>query len=444
MKILKLAILGCGSRAKIYAEIAATMPQCYEIVAVADPSVERRKAIKVSGKCSAADEFVSAETFLGEPKSADVVIIATQDHQHREQATLAMERGYDLLLEKPIATSLEDVHAVESTATRLGRRVVVCHVLRYAPFYQRIKEIIASGRLGSVISIQATEGVGTFHQAHSFVRGHWAREEESSPMILAKACHDMDILFWLADSNCLKVSSFGGVSFFRQENAPVGAAENCMEDCPHAGSCSYDAHLYLSSERRWLQYIVPSLGTEEGSNEKTLNWLRNSAWSRCAFKCQNTATDHQVVSMQFVNGITATFTMTAFAKGRSLEIYGTKACLRGGEFFRDTFGCDLVITPHGGQGEEKVTVEYENVGYSGHGGGDFGLMRDLYTQLTARELLPNSQFIQDSTESHRMAFAAHASRQNGGIPCTVDRTVLPQDFRLPKASDQSSKQRSSI
>ena len=195
--------------------------------------------------------YASAEDLLMEPTQADLVIVATQDHQHREQAIAAMERGYDLLLENPIATSLEDVLAVEQAAIKRGRWVVVCLVLRCALFLKKVKEVVESGLLGNVVSMQAIEGVGTFHQAHSFVRGHLAREEESIPMILAKACHDFDILYWPADSRSRKVSSFAGVAFFKPENAPSGATENCMNGSPHVGSFAFNAHRYLSSEQMW-------------------------------------------------------------------------------------------------------------------------------------------------------------------------------------------------
>jgi predicted dehydrogenase len=230
----------------------------------------------------------------------------------------------------------------------------------------------------------------------------------------------MDLIQWLAGSKCAQVTSFGRVSFFRPDNAPAGAADNCMEDCPHVGTCPYDAHLYLSSENRWLQYIRPNLAEGPGDLAQTLSWLQQSPWSRCVYKCQNTAVDHQVVAMQFFNGITATFTMTAFAKGRSLEIYGTKGCLRGGESFRQSFGCDLVMSPHAGGGEERISVDFHDIGYVGHGGGDYGLMNELYAQMTAPVRPTDSHYIQDSTESHRMAFAAHASRLNGGIPICPD------------------------
>jgi len=411
---LKIAALGCGSRTKIYAQIAALMRDLYEFVAIADPVPERRQAIKQLTGRSDIHEYASAEDFLAEPKQADLVIIATQDHQHREQAIAAMERGYDLLLEKPIATSLEDVLAVERAAIELGRRVVVCHVLRYAPFYKKVKELIESGALGNVVSIQATEGVGTFHQAHSFVRGHWAREEESSPMILAKACHDLDILYWLANSRSRKVSSFAGVAFFKPENAPSGATDNCMNGCPHVGACAFDAHRYLSSEQKWLQYIMPNLAASGQTPGETLAWIKQSPWGRCVYKCQNTAVDHQVTLLEFENNITATFTMTAFAKGRTIEIYGSKACLRGGEFYRETFGCDFVITQHDGSGEERVKVDFEDVGYAGHGGGDYGLMQTLHSVMTSPREQAGEYLISHSTESHRMAFAAHESRMRGG------------------------------
>ena len=428
---LRLAIIGCGSRAKTYTRIAAGLPELYETVAAVDPIPSRRDAIKSSSGNSSLDEYETAEQFLALPKCADIVVLATQDHQHGPQAIAAIEKGYDLLLEKPIATSLEDVLAVEEAANRLERRVVVCHVLRYAPFYQRVKEIVTSGALGRIISIQATEGVGTFHQAHSYVRGHWNREEESSPMILAKSSHDMDILHWLADSICERVSSYGGVSFFRPESRPAGATDNCFGNCPHVGACAYDAHLYLTSESMWLQHIQPNLSTVSQSPEETLAWLKTSPWSRCVYQGRNSAVDHQVVLLEFQNGITATFTMTAFAKGRTIEIYGTDACLRGGEFYKETFGCDIVLTRHDGKNDQRINVDFaEDIGYSGHGGGDSGLMKSLHAAMTSPSRNQKSTLLSSSVESHRMAFAANESRKNGGAAILVRRA----DGHLPVSS----------
>ena len=406
--------IGCGSRTKIYASLMASLGDQFSLVAVADPDPQRRLAIKKICEDATILEFDSAEALLHETQLADLAIIATPDGQHCTQAIAAMRRGYDLLLEKPIATNAEDVAKVEREAERLNRKVVVCHVLRYSAFYQKVKEIVDSGRLGSVVSIQATEGVGAFHHAHSFVRGHWRNEEATSPMILAKSCHDLDILQWIAGSRCSTVSSVGGVRHFRPDSAPPGAAMGCFLDCPQSGRCDYDAQKYLSSESQWLSYVVPTLNVDGLKPEATLEWLKQSPWSRCVYHCDNTAVDHQVVQMEFKNSVTATFTMTAFANGRSLEIYGTKACLRGGEVYKNNCGWDMLITDHIGGGTEEVRVQANQLGYNSHGGGDFGLVDTLQTILTTGDRSSSDFLIAESVESHFMAFAADRSRRQGG------------------------------
>ena len=416
---VSVVAIGCGSRTKIYASLMATLGDQFSIVAISDPEPERRRAIREI--CGDAEilEFDSAEALLHETQLADLAIIATPDDQHCAQSISAMRRGYDLLLEKPIATNLEDVAKVALEAERLNRKVVVCHVLRYSPFYQTVKSIVDSGRLGSVVSIQATEGVGAFHHAHSFVRGHWRNEEETSPMILAKSCHDLDILQWIAGSPCSTVTSVGGIRYFRPDSAPPDAAASCFEHCPQSGRCDYDAHKYLTTESQWLNYVVPSLDVNGSEPEALKTWLANSQWSRCVYRCDNTAVDHQVVQLVFENAVTAAFTMTAFAKGRSLEIYGTKACLRGGEFYKDTFGADMILSDHFGGVTEKIAVESQELGYRGHGGGDIGLVKALRAIMKTESGGDSTYLIKESVESHLMAFAADQSRNQRGVPIRV-------------------------
>jgi predicted dehydrogenase len=407
---LRLAAIGCGGRTRTYFELAAKMPQFYQVVAAADPLPERLKlARELSGNPDFL-AFASDAELLARPKLADIMIIGTQDQYHVEPCLAAMEMGYDILLEKPVAPNLRDVLAIEKRASELGRRVLVCHVLRYTPFYSKVHEIIASGVLGEIITLNASEGVDPWHQAHSFVRGHWAVVEKSTPMILAKSCHDLDIISWLMDRPCAKISSHGNLSHFTAAHAPEGAPPRCTDGCPVSGTCPYDAHHYLGRHRQWVQYVHenPLAGDAE-----ILGWLRRSPWGRCVYRCDNTAVDHQVVAMEFDDGATATFTMTAFDSGRNIEIMGAKGVLRGGDGLRRQSGSDIALTDHATGSETRYRVAVEDGGYGGHGGGDGGIVRALHGEMTCGEAAAMRSSIQRSVQSHLMAFAAETARLEG-------------------------------
>jgi predicted dehydrogenase len=405
MQILAIAIAGCGSRGRTYASLAAKMPDRFRLVAGADPVAARVEATRnlTEGEFRG---FASAEELLLQPKLADVLVISTQDIQHYLHCKIALDKGYDILLEKPISPDPMHVEDLLNRAQRLGRRIVVCHVLRYTPFYSKVKEILSSGVLGRVVSMNLQEGVGPYHQAHSFVRGKWSKSQDSSPMILAKCCHDMDIIAWLADSPCRSVASHGQLSFFRAENRPAGAPARCTDGCPHAATCLYDAHRYLGDRRSWLGMVHER--AKELSDDEIVDFLKTSPWGRCVWACDNDVVDHQTLSLGFASGLSATFTMTAFDDGRHLEIYGTEGVLRGGHFYKKNLDCDLVLQKHE-KAIEKITVQEPEGGYSGHGGGDYGLMSALHREMTCppEEMLTS---IAVSIESHRIAFAAEASR----------------------------------
>jgi predicted dehydrogenase len=414
MRRLSLAFCGCGSRARTYAGIAAGMGDQFTLVAAADPVPERVAAIRQhAGNPAGFRSYASAEAMFAEGKLADVVVIATQDAQHREHALRAMELGCDLLLEKPIAHRREDTLAVREAARRLGRRVVVCHVLRYTPFYAKVQSLLRGGAIGEIVSANFIEGVQPWHQAHSFVRGHWSVEAKSSPMILAKSCHDMDLLAWLIDRPCLAVSSHGALTHFTAAQAPAGAPARCTDGCPAAATCRYDAHLYARPEgRRWLAMVYDR--AKEATAEEIHAWLRTSPWGRCVYRCDNDVVDHQVIAARFAGEVTATFTMTAFDEGRQLEIFGTEGVLRGGAFVKKQLGCDLALTRHGWeQPTERITVETPAGGYAGHGGGDHGLMSTLHADLTCPDAATMRTSLEVSLQSHLMAFAAEESRRTG-------------------------------
>jgi len=415
MRRLTLAFCGCGSRARTYASIAAEMPEHYQLVAAADPVADRLDVVRKLGEKSCANfqAFDSAEAMFAAGKLADVVVIATQDAQHRAHAIRAMELGCDLLLEKPIAHRLDDTLAVQAAAQKLERRVVVCHVLRYTPFYNQVAEIIRQGEIGDIVSANFIEGVQPWHQAHSFVRGHWSVEAKSSPMLLAKSCHDLDLLAWLINRPCLSVASYGALTQFTAAKAPAGAPARCTDGCPAAKDCLYDAHRYALPEgRRWLAMVYDR--AKIADDTEIFTWLKTSPWGRCAYRCDNDVVDHQVVALKFTGDVTATFTMTAFDDGRQLEIFGTHGILRGGAFVKKHLDCDLVVTPHGHEAvPRKITVKAPTAGYAGHGGGDYGLMQTLHRDLTCADPKAMHTSLDISLQSHLMAYAAEKSRREG-------------------------------
>jgi predicted dehydrogenase len=357
--------------------------------------------------------FASDQEILAHPKLADTMIIATQDAYHKDPCLRAMEKGYDILLEKPIAATWPDVVELCDSAKRLGRKVLVCHVLRYTPFYSAVKKIIESGELGEIVSVNAREGVGAWHQAHSYVRGHWAVTSRCSPMIVAKSCHDLDILCWLIGRNCESISSYGSLSYFKAENCPAGAPLRCTDGCPHDRTCMYNARHYSGPQRKWLELVMDNAAN--ATDEDIELWLRESPWGRCVYQCENTAVDHQVVSMLFSGGVTSTFTMTAFDEGRSIEIFGTKARLLGGSAYKTTGGSDIAVIDNATESVRKIDIEYEEGGYSSHGGGDVGLMKALYEEMMQPDPSTMRSSIQVSMMSHAMGFAAEESRVTGRV-----------------------------
>jgi predicted dehydrogenase len=350
--------------------------------------------------------FHNAEDLLAQPKLADIMVIATQDQQHCEHAIAAMEKGYDLLLEKPIANTLEDVVKIAKTAKRLGRRVLVCHVLRYTVFYKEIRRLIGEGKIGAVQLVEASESVGYFHQAHSFVRGSWHNSEKSSPMILAKCCHDMDILPWVIGKKCLKLNSFGSLSYFKEENAPEGSAERCF-DCK-VENCPYHAPtFYISRIPGWPANVLCAEPTEE----KVLQALRETDYGRCVFRMDNDVVDHQTVHMLMEDGVTVIFQMCGFnnLQTREIRVLGTE-----GELWGHSKNKELCYQRWG---EEPVKIDLFALcsDFTGHGGGDEGIIRDAIRLYRGEDFDTSSiTYLEDSVDSHYMAFAAEKSRVEGG------------------------------
>ena len=411
MKKVSFAFLGMGDRGTVYASKVLLHPEEAEITAIADLRQEQLDKVCKYIDLPQDRVFHSAEELLAQPKLADIMVIATQDQQHRDHAGAAMEKGYDILLEKPIAAKLDDVVEIAAAAKRLGRRVLVCHVLRYTVFYKEIRRLLNEGVIGTVQSVEASESVAYFHQAHSFVRGNWHNRASSSPMILAKCCHDMDILQWVIGKKCLKLNSFGSLGYFRKENAPEGSTERCF-DCK-VENCPYNApKFYVSRIPGWPANIL----CPEPTEEKVLQALRDTDYGRCVFHMDNDVVDHQTVNMLMEDGVTVTFQMNAFTnvQTRDIRIMGSEGELWGNFKRKEIFFQRW--------GEEPVQIDLFALcqDFTGHGGGDAGIISDMIRLYRGEDFDASSiTYLEDSVESHYMAFAAEKSRVEGGRLVTM-------------------------
>ena len=397
----------------MYTELAAEMNDKFIINAAADPVKERVEKIKrLSGNPSFLS-FSSADELLAQPKLADALIISTQDAFHFENCRKGIELGYDILLEKPVSTKVEEIFELERYACNKKSRVMVCYVLRFSPFYLKIKGIINSGMLGDIVSMNFVSGVSPWRMAHSFVRGHWAVAGESAPMIVAKACHDTDIIYWLIGKQCKTLSSFGSLSRFNSSKAPINAPARCAEGCPVSDECIFNAMRYAGDKKcPWLPQIYDN--AENADKEEIAEWLKTSPWGRCVYQCGNDAPDHQVVSMNFEDDITCTFTMTAFESGRHLEIYGTKGVLKGGETYRTQFDSEIVFLPHNG-GIKKFNVTENLDSVTMRRERDKRLINSFYSEMVRPAGGKLNAGISDSIHSHIIAFAAEEARLNKSV-----------------------------
>ena len=404
MEIKKIAILGFGQRGRGYANFARNNPDKFEVSAIIETDKDRLDLAEK--EYPDAKKYSDYKNFIIDKIKADIVAVCTQDEQHKEHAVALMAAGYDLLLEKPIANNKADCEAIYKASVDYGRKVIVCHVLRYSPFYSAVKKVIDSGVLGEIVTINASENVGYFHQAHSFVRGPWRNKEQSSPMILAKCCHDMDIIRYLMGERCLSVNSYGSLFYFNEEHAPMGATEYCS-DCPKAKTCIWNAQkLYTTDDYLWT---VGYFSRVDKTKEEILKDLKHSQYDKCVFKNDNNVVDHEVTIMKFANGKTACHTMTAFSKTiyRDIKVHGTKAELYG-SMEDNSYEIRYFDKP-----VEKFEIDLSNVNSGGHNGGDYYMMNSLYKELNG-EKGEGITYLDVSVESHFMSFAAEESRLDNG------------------------------
>lgn len=420
-------IVGAGHRAFVYSELAKTNPEMLKIVGVADPNpIRRKKAMDYFGfgedMC-----FEDAHELAKKGKLADTVINGTMDEQHLETAVPLLDAGYDMLLEKPFATNEDEMWQIVECAKKNNAKVMICHVLRYTPFYYSIKERIANGEIGEIINIQTNEHVSYHHLSTSYVRGKWANSKKChTSMLLAKCCHDLDIMMWMmADTKPKQISSFGGKFQFKPENAPKGAGTICMKDCPLVDTCVYSTkRLYIDHPDRWAFYVWDALEGKENVtlNDKIALMQSDSPYARCIYKCDNDVVDHQSVMVNFENGATGTHNMVGGSAEprRSIHIIGTKGEIFGN--FEESKFTVLKINPSPDAHNEECDVEEVDLrvtgdmvgAYGGHGGGDERLAEDFvkYIRGEAPSLACTSIF--DSVAGHLSVYRADKSRENDG------------------------------
>ena len=412
MDKVRVVIIGAGGRGTAYAACARDEKDKVAVVGVAEPREFFRERLVKEHNIPAENVFMTWKEAARKEKFADAVIIGTQDNMHVEPMRVFAEKGYHILLEKPMAPDAEGCREISRIAKENGIVFSVCHVLRYTCYTRKMKEIIDSGAIGEIVSMQHIEPVGYWHFAHSFVRGNWRKESESSSMLLAKSCHDLDWIRYIMDCRCESVSSFGSLKHFVRKNQPKGAAARCLDcnvesDCPYSAVRFYQSRIETKS-LGWPLDVITSDLTVEGVNKA----LREGPYGRCVYACDNDVVDNQVVNMNFEGGRTVSFSMigcSGFA-GRKTTVFGTR-----GELYGD--GDKIRVFDFLTDKVSEIEVKLSEADLLGHGGGDTKLFSGFIDAILARNSSKILTGPEVSLESHLIVFAAEKSRRGN---CVVD------------------------
>jgi predicted dehydrogenase len=414
--------MGAGNRGtRAYASYALEHPEEIRFVGVAEPDPIRRQRFAEEHDLDDAQCYASWEELMSRGQIGDAAIVTTQDQMHVAPAVAALENGYNVLLEKPMAHTLAGCVELIQAAERTGRILQICHVLRYSPFWRTLHETINSGRLGEIITVEHRENVAYWHMAHSFVRGNWRNEAQSSPMILAKCCHDLDILVWNLESPVRRLSSVGSLLHYRPETVGPEIPLRCTDGCPIEPSCAFSAiGIYL--DMRPFPHLLAEATAGNFDLEQPNTWpftvlspdvsragrrhaLENGPYGRCVYRCDNDVVDHQMVTMELESGTSVVLVMHGHSneEHRSMRYDGSRATLRA------RFGAQSEITVH-----DHATGAVENIPVAqkvaGHGGGDHNLIADFLAAV--RGEIPPMTTARASLESHLLAFAAEEARHN--------------------------------
>ncbi|SDE46648.1 Gfo/Idh/MocA family protein [Glycomyces harbinensis] len=437
--VIRLGILGAGARGSdTYGRWAIERPDRAAVAAVADPMAHRGDRLADAAGVPADRRYPDWRDLVADADAIglDAFVIALPDRLHLDAALAAVGTGLPILLEKPAATTPEALEALAAAARETKARIWVSHVMRYQPFWRTIRSIVDSGVIGRLVTIRAEENIGFWHYAHSYVRGNWRNLASSSPMVLAKTCHDLDVIRWFAGEAPASVASAGSLRYFRPEHAPEGAPDHCLDGCPAADSCPFYAPRYyveaLADTDGWPVALLGDDLTPEGRTEA----LRHGPYGRCVFHSDNDVVDHQQTVVAFPGGLTATLSTSAFTgqNTRTVRLTGTAGeiagNLRTGVLEVDLFSPTAVLPvppeaqvrrrferpPMGHQVVELYSGPVDASGepdHRGHSGGDEALVDAFITALSSPDEHGASTSLEASLDSHRMAFAAERSRLEG-------------------------------
>ena len=423
-KKIKVILVGAGNRANVYASVSLKHPELFEVVGIVDPDPVRNKLMMERFNVPKENCFSYVSELIKREKFADAVINGTMDDIHVETSIPVLRHGYDLLLEKPFAVNAEEAKRLFEVAKECGRKVYICHVLRYTPFYSSIKKHLIDGEIGKIISIETCEHVNYHHMAVSYVRGKWRSEKLcAAPMLLAKSCHDIDIIMWMMnETRPVSVTSFGGDFQFGKDRKPTGAGERCLIDCPYKDSCNFSAYNNYVRHPRWKQYVWKAIeGNPDQSIENVAESLKTyNHYGQCVWDFERDGNvDHQSVMIGFESGATATFQMIGGAarSERNIHIVGTKGEIKG--TFEDSKYILRKIAPETQSGYVDTVIDLNVTGdmtgeKGGHGGGDSVLAVEFIEAISGSEPSYRATTLEDSLISHSIVFAAEKSRKSGG------------------------------
>lgn len=396
--------LGAGNRGNVYGGYALQHIDQLNIIGVAEPIAIRNERYAQKHTIKTENRFNTWEDVFKKPKFADAVIIATPDNLHYGPCMKALEMGYDILLEKPISPSEKECRDILNLAKKTGRIVAVCHVLRYSPYFVKLKEIMNSGVLGEIISIQHLEPIEHIHMSHSYVRGNWHNSKLTTPIILAKSCHDLDILRWVLGKPCKSIQAFGNLKWFKEKNAPAGSTARCSDGCAVEAKCPYSA-LEIYYRKRLRTHVFDLPDDKEKQADYILQQLKTTNYGRCVYRMDNDQPDHYTTNILFEDGLTAAFSMEAFTsyEGRRTRVMGSL-----GDIVGDMSSFVMTDFLTGQKTEWKQSTD-------AHGGGDWRLVANWIQAISKNDSTLLTSTIDQSIESHIMGFMAEESRKTNQV-----------------------------
>jgi len=404
-KPVKIVAIGAGNRTNKYLEYARIHPDRLQLVGVVEVNTNRMQHIAEEFGLDRSHCFCDYDDFFAHSFPADAVLIATPEDIHYDPCIKAIDAGYHVLLEKPIAQNLAECNDIAEHAKRKGVLVCVCHVLRYHPYFLKIKEVVDSGKLGKIISINHIASVGLDRTMHGFVRGLWRKEKLTNPMLIAKCCHDVDLLLWLTKTACRRLSSFGSLRWFRSENAPEGSSERCF-NCSIETECPYSAVDLYYNRRSWISNFDIPVG--KTLDDVLMEELRHGVYGRCVFHCDNDVVDHQVLSMEMADEVTINLSMDIFTNDDYRE---THIKLTHGEID----GNEKHLRVRKFRSNEEQVFDFSDISNKPfHAGADLNLVDHFVKALSNKEYELQTS-IENSVESHRICYEAERSRLTGKI-----------------------------